>query len=67
MKPHKGQMQRASKEIMGFLSEFWRDEVGSVPDVTDVYLKWLKSHPPTYNEPSVKQKPQTIRRANTPA
>jgi hypothetical protein len=69
MKLHKGQIQRASSYLMGFLAEFWRDEeVGSVPDVTDVYVKWLKSHPPTCNEPSEKQKPRlTIRQLNTPA
>jgi hypothetical protein len=67
MKPHKGQIQRASKEIMGFLAEFWRDEVGSVPDVTDVYVKWLKSDPPNYPAPSVTQNPKpTIRQVNTP-
>jgi hypothetical protein len=49
---------------MEFLAEFWRDEeVGSVPDVTDVYVKWLKSYPPTYPAPNVtpNSKP-TIRR-----
>jgi hypothetical protein len=32
---------------MRFLSEFRADEqVGSVPDVTNVYLNWVRSCPP---------------------
>jgi hypothetical protein len=68
MEHTKVQMQRISSHWMGFLAEFWRDEeVGSVPDVTDVYVKWLKSYPPTYPAPSLTPNPKpTIRQVNTP-
>ena len=39
---------------MWFLSEFWADEqVGSVTDVTDVYLNWVRSYPPNNPVPTV--------------
>ena len=68
MEHTKVQMHRVRSHWMGFLAEFWRDEeVGSVPDVTDVYVKWLKSDPPNYPAPRMKQNPKpTIRQVNTP-
>jgi hypothetical protein len=59
MERHKGQIQRASRQIMRFLSEFWADEqVGSVPDVTDVYLNWVRSCPPNNPVQERSQKPR---------